>query len=89
MSFNNDWEDFYTDSKNDENLVDYINVNTKTKQYLLYVDVDCDITDSVDENDNYHFSMNVSREIFDIIFAGLLEKGYKRLIEEDFDDDED
>ena len=27
MSFNSDWEDFYTISLNDEDLVDYISVN--------------------------------------------------------------
>lgn len=82
MAYSREWEDFYTESKNNEDLCDYININTKKKQYILYVDADIEITDSVDENDNYHFAEETSREIFDIIVSGVKEKGYKRLIED-------
>ena len=82
MAYSREWEDFYTESKNNEDLCDYININTKKKQYILYVDADIEITDSVDENDNYHFTEETSREIFDIIVSGVKEKGYKRLIED-------
>ena len=82
MAYSREWEDFYTESKNNEDLCDYININTKKKQYILYVDADIEITDSVDENDNYHFAEEISREIFDIIVSGVKEKGYKRLIED-------
>ena len=80
MAFSREWEDFYTESKNNEDLCDYININTKKKQYILYVDADIEITDSVDENDNYHFAEETSREIFDIIVSGVKEKGYTRLV---------
>ena len=80
MAYSREWEDFYTESKNNEDLCDYININTKKKQYILYIDVDNDITDSVDENDNYHFAVETSREIFDIIVSGVKEKGYTRLV---------
>lgn len=82
MAYSREWEDFYTESKNNEDLCDYININTKKKQYILYVDADIEITDSVDENDNYHFAEETSREVFDIIVSGVKEKGYKRLIED-------
>ena len=80
MAYSREWEDFYTESKNNEDLCDYININTKKKQYILYVDADIEITDSVDENNNYHFSEETSREIFDIIVSGVKEKGYTRLV---------
>jgi hypothetical protein len=80
MAYSREWEDFYTESKNNEDLCDYININTKKKQYILYVDADIEITDSVDENDNYHFAEETSREIFDIIVSGVKEKGYTRLV---------
>ena len=67
MSFNTDWEDFYTTSLKEDDLVDYISINTKRKKYILYNDVTDLITDSVDENDNYNECTNVSREIFEII----------------------
>lgn len=89
MGFTSEWEDFYTESKNNEDLCDYININIKKKQYILYIDVDNDITDSVDENDNYHFAVETSREIFDIIVAGVKEKGFKRLVREETDDEDD
>lgn len=81
MSFNSDWEDFYTMSSNDEDLVDYVSINTKKKKYILYLDADDLITDSVDEDGNYDENMDVSREIFDIIIAGVKDKGYTRLVE--------
>ncbi len=90
MSFDKGWEDFYTDSRNDEDLVDYININTKKKQYILYNDVDDLVTDGYDMDDNYDSAMEVSREIFDIIVAGVKEKRYTRLVPEiDIDDEDD
>ena len=80
MAFSREWEDFYTESKNNEDLCDYININTKKKQYILYIDADIEITDSVDENDNYHFAEETSREIFDFIVSGVKEKAYTRLV---------
>ena len=80
MAYSREWEDFYTESKNNEDLCDYININTKKKQYILYVDADIEITDSVDENDNYHFAEETSREIFEFIVSGVKEKGYTRLV---------
>ena len=81
MSFNNEWEEFYTDSLNDENLVDYISINTRRKKYILYNDVDDIITESVNENDEYEVAMYVSRTIFDIILSGVKEKKYTRMID--------
>ena len=81
MSFNSDWEDFYTISLNDEDLVDYVSINTKQKKYMLYIDVDDLITDSVDEDGNYDTNMFVSREVFNFIIKGLKENNYTRLVE--------
>ena len=81
MSFNTDWEDFYTISLNDEDLVDYVSINTKQKKYMLYIDVDDLITDSVDEDGNYDTNMFVSREVFNFIIKGLKENNYTRLVE--------
>lgn len=81
MSFNNDWEDFYTTSLNDEDLVDYISVNTKQKKYMLYIDANDLITDSVDIDGNYTENMLVSREVFDFIVKGIEDNNYTRLVE--------
>lgn len=81
MSFNNDWEDFYTTSLNDEDLVDYISVNTKQKKYMLYIDANDLITDSVDIDGNYTENMLVSREVFDFIVKGVEDNNYTRLVE--------
>ena len=81
MSFNSDWEDFYTISLNDEDLVDYVSINNKQKKYMLYIDADYLITDSVDEDGNYDTNMFVSREVFDFIIKGLKENKYTRLVE--------
>ena len=81
MSFNSDWEDFYTISLNDEDLVDYISVNTKLKKYIIYIDANDLITDSMDEDGNYDENMFVSRTIFDFIVKGVEDNNYTRLIE--------
>ena len=81
MSFNSDWEDFYATSLNDEDLVDYVSINTKQKKYMLYIDVDDLIIDSVDEDGNYDINMFVSREVFNFIIKGLKENNYTRLVE--------
>lgn len=81
MSFNSDWEDFYATSLNDEDLVDYVSINTKQKKYMLYIDADYLITDSVDEDGNYDTNMFVSREVFNFIIKGLKENNYTRLVE--------
>ncbi len=88
MSMYDGWEEFYTVSKVDEDLVDKLSVNTKKKRYTLYENIDSINTDWVDENDNYYNSTYVSREIFDIMLAGIKEKKYIRLIEEVEEDDE-
>lgn len=81
MSFNSDWEDFYTTSLNDEDLVDYISINTKQKKYILYIDADDLITDSVDIDGNYDENMFVSRVVFDFIVKGVEDNKYTRLVE--------
>ncbi len=88
MSMYDGWEEFYTVSQVDEDLVDKLSVNTKKKRYTLYENIDSINTDWVDENDNYYNSTYVSREIFDIMLAGIKEKKYVRLIEEVEEDDE-
>ena len=80
MSFNSDWEDFYTISLNDEDLVDYISVNTKLKKYIIYIDANDLITDSMDEDGNYDENMFVSRTVFDFIVKGVEDNNYTRLI---------
>lgn len=89
MTMYDGWEEFYTNSKVDEDLVDKLSVNTKKKRYTLYENIDSINTDWVDEDDNYYDSTYVSREIFDIMLAGIKEKKYVRLIEEVEDDEED
>ncbi len=81
MSYNNDWEDFYTTSLNDENLVDYISINTKQKKYMLYIDASDLITDSIDCDDNYNENMLVSRTVFNFIVKGVQENNYTKLVE--------
>ena len=69
----NNWEMFYTTSNNNEDLVDQISIDVQNKRYILDIDADIYVTDSVDENDNYTFSKDVSRFIFDLILKSIKE----------------
>ena len=70
------WEMFYTISKNNEDLVDQLSIDVKNKRYILDLDANMLVTESVDENDNYYFSTHVSRFIFDLILNSIKEKGF-------------
>jgi len=83
MSFRYEWEDFYTDSMNNEDLIDYIAINSKQKKYILYKDHDDLITESVDQDGNYDESMYVSRTVFEFILSGVKEKNFTQLVQRD------
>ena len=61
------WEMFYTNSKNDEDLVDQISIDVRNKRYVLDTDAPDMVTDGYDENDEPIESNYVSRFVFDII----------------------
>ncbi len=81
MQLTNNWEMFYTVSKNNEDLVDQISIDVKNKRYVLDIDANICVTDSVDKNDNYTDSVLVSRFIFDIILKSVKEKGFMEMKE--------
>ena len=67
---------FYTISKNNEDLVDQISIDAHNKRFILDIDAQIWITDSVDENENDCGSTYVSRFIFDLILNSIKEKGF-------------
>ena len=73
------WEMFYTNSKNDEDFIDQISIDVNNKRYILDLDADPIITESVDEEDNYINSIEVSRFIFDLIVKSIKEMGFTEL----------
>ena len=78
MSFVTNWERFYTDSKTgDDDLVDYIAIDSEHKQFVLYIDVNELITDGYDENGEPVDSMYVNRFMFDLIVDGLKKLGLR------------
>ena len=77
----NEWEMFYTDSKNDEYLVDQVSIDVKNKRYMLEIDANDMVTDGYDELGNEIRSTYVIREVFDIIISGLKQKNYIELVE--------
>ena len=98
MGFTKEWEDFYVYKEEGEyeNFIDNISINVRRKEYILDIDTTDGILDSIDydalvneDKEVYYYSTEVSREIFDIIVAGVKEKGYKRLVEETSEDEED
>lgn len=78
-----DWEMFYTDSKNNEDLVDQVSIDKGNKRYVLDIDADILVTDGYDEEMNDMDSTYVSRFIFDIIVKGLEENNFRKLKWED------
>ena len=78
-----DWEMFYTDSKNNEDLVDQISIDKSNKRFVLDIDADILVTDGHDEEMNDFSSYYVSRFVFDIILEGLEKNNYKKLEWED------
>lgn len=98
MGFTSEWEDFhvYTNHTEDEDFVDNISINVKRKEYILDIEVSDFMLDSFDYDamvnegkEIYYESTKVSREIFDIIVAGVKEKGFKRLVREETDGEDD
>ena len=78
MSYANEWERFYTDSKTgDEWLVDQIEIDVKNKRYILSIDANELITDGYDEEGEPISSYYVSRFMFDLLVSGVIAKGFQ------------
>lgn len=73
------WEMFYTDSKNNEDLVDQISIDADNKRYVLDIDAEDWVTDGEDENGNEIYSNYVSRYMFDLILKAIKENGFVEL----------
>jgi len=82
-----DWEMFYTDSKNNEDLVDQVSIDKANKRYVLDIDADILVTDGYDEEMNEVESFYVSRFIFDIIIDALKQKGFKQQVWQETDEE--
>ena len=75
-----DWEMFYTDLKSgDDDFVDQISIDIVNKRFILDERVSFMATDGYDVMGEIIASIYVKREIFDILLAGLIENGYKRI----------
>ena len=79
MSFVHDWELMYTDSKNDEDLVDQVSIDFRNKRYGLDIDANSCVTDGCDEEGNEIYSHYVSRALFDLVIESLDSKGIKKI----------
>ena len=79
MKLTTEWEMFYTDSKNYEDLVHQISIDIENKRYVLDINAEIWVTDGEDENGNEIYSNYVSRFIFDLILKSLKELGFVEL----------
>ena len=70
------WEMFYTESKNNEDLVDQISIDTKNKRYILDIDADIIVTDGEYEDGTEIYSLYISRYMFDLIVAEIKNRGF-------------
>ena len=70
------WEMFYTNSKNNEDLVDQISIDTKNKRYILDIDADIIVTDGEYEDGTEIYSLYISRYMFDLIVAEIKNRGF-------------
>lgn len=70
------WEMFYTDSKNNEDLVDQISIDTKNKRYILDIDADIIVTDGEYEDGTEIYSLYISRYMFDLIVEEIKNRGF-------------
>lgn len=86
FSFGMRWEMFYTTSLNDEELVDQICIDGKSKRYILDIDANDMITDGYDSDDNSIDSTYVSRTIFDIIVEGIKKQNFVEYISNNSND---
>ena len=76
------WQSVYTFYE-DEKRVDMIDINVRRRRYELLTDVESWRVCETDEFGDYYEPVAVSREIFDIIVAGVKAKGYVRLVPEE------
>lgn len=87
FSYRDRWEMFYTNSLNDEELVDQIYIDDKGKRFILDIDVNEMETDGYDENSEPIYSTYVSRTVFDIIVDGIKQKKYVKYVGANMNDD--
>ena len=73
MSYENEWEQLYTESKIDEDLVDLISINADEKEYLIELNAPSMVTDGEDDEGNQIYSSYISRFTFDLIVKALKE----------------
>ena len=76
-----DWEMFYTDLKSgdDDDFVDQISIDIVNKRFILDERVSFMATDGYDVTGEEIASIYLKREIFDVLLAGLIDNGYKRI----------
>ena len=70
------WEMFYTNSKNNEDLVDQISIDIKNKRYILDIDADIIVTDGEYEDGTEIYSLYISRYMFDLIVEEIKNRGF-------------
>ena len=90
MSFATEWERFYTENVDDPDnydIVDYLCLNPKTKEYSLEIGANSLVTDGEDEDGNEIYSTYVSRFIFDLLVKGVKDAKFIKSVykaEDDF-----
>lgn len=81
----NDFEIFYkydTKSLTGWGKVSVIYIDAKRERYMLEIDVDERNIDNSDEDGNEYYSIEVSKEVFDMLLTGVKSKGYLKIEEE-------
>ena len=78
-----EWEEFYTDSQENSELVDFIAINSFCKSYHIFLNAKDDITEGYTELGMESSACYVSRDVFDIILKGVEAKGYEKVENED------
>lgn len=77
MSFADEWEEFYTESKAEDRwLVDIIAIDETKQEFILYIDTPYLAVEGYDENFQPIHVTYVSRFVFDMIVKGIQEKGF-------------
>lgn len=81
----NDFEIFYkydTKSLTGFGKVSIVYIDSKRKRYILSENVDERNIDNSDEDGNEYYSIEVSKEVFEMLVNGVISNNYEKIEEE-------
>jgi len=67
MSFTDEWDVYYTDNEQDENMIDIIYIHKNKKEYFVHTNAFDYEIDGCDEDDNEIYSTYVSRFVYNTL----------------------